>query len=136
MSAGFPEGINASRELTPIPVTVGAQNLRVERLRPLVHEIANRDLVYRTESGAYLLHDDVQALLGELTSWNNSPVAQIFIGRPCQHCGAQGLTRLAGGLRTCEACREVSGASVPPVLPTPVGRRWHRSHPLGHKRAG
>ena len=47
----------------PVTVGTGSDPMRLDRLAPLIHQLLAWDLIYRTESGAFLLRDDVQERL-------------------------------------------------------------------------
>jgi hypothetical protein len=89
---------------------------RLDQLSPLIHELLSWDLVVRTEAGEFVLTDDVQVRLAELSSRQAHPSTAIYVGRSCQRCGTTGITRLVEDVRLCPAC-----ARAPePVVETPV----------------
>lgn len=102
---------------------------RMEHIAPLVHELITWDLVYRTESGAFVLRDDVQRRLQEASARLAKSTPEVYVGRPCQRCGAHGVTRLVGEVRLCESCNRTSvvGDAVPQGRPSRRGRHDGRS---------
>jgi ribosomal protein L37AE/L43A len=90
---------------------------RQERLAPLIHDLLSWDLVERTEGGTFVLRDDVQRQVKEAADRQSRPVAQVFVGRPCQRCGAAGVTRMVDGVRTCPACSRSAPAAPAPADP-------------------
>jgi len=116
-----------------VSMSVEPPNRRLERLAPLIHELVSRDLVYRDDGGGFVLREDVQQRLGELST-TPPPVPQVYIGRKCQVCGLARVTRLVEGTRTCDVCRGTTSAApttssmVPPAEHRERGRRsgWHR----------
>jgi hypothetical protein len=107
---------------------------RLDRMGPLVHELIAWDLVVRTESGTFVLSDDVQRRLQETSArqWTSTP--EVYVGRTCHRCGASGVTRMVGEARLCDAC---SRASVAEVEPEHRPSRRHGRHDgrswWGHK---
>jgi hypothetical protein len=79
---------------------------RLDRLSPLLHDLITWDLVYRTESGSFLLREDVQRWLEEAAARRTRSAPEVYVGRPCQRCGACGVTRMVEGVRLCDACRQ------------------------------
>lgn len=110
---------------------------RMDRMAPLVHELIAWDLVTRTESGSFVLRDDVQRRLQEASArqWTSTP--EVFVGRPCQRCGTTGVTRMVGEARLCDECSRASVAEAEPERRRPSrrhgrhdGRSW-RGHKAG-----
>jgi len=84
---------------------------RLEPFSPLLHDLITWDLVYRGESGSFTLRDDVQRWLEEVSARQSaSTPPEVYVGRPCQRCGAIGVTRMIAGVRVCDACSQ-----APPV---------------------
>jgi hypothetical protein len=82
---------------------------RLERLSPLLRDLITWDLVYRSESGTFLLREDVQQWLeGAVARHARSTAPEVYVGRPCQRCGASGLTRMVDGVRVCASCSQVA----------------------------
>ncbi len=103
---------------------------RLDQLSPLIHELIAWELVYRDESGEFVLHRDVQERLREVSDLRTQSIAQVYVGRQCERCGVVGVTRLIDGARICAACsRAAKEADVEPVVEKPATRsrsRWHR----------
>jgi len=51
---------------------------RLERLAPLVHDLIAWDLVYKSESGTFLLRDDVQTRLREISVQTQSTAPRVY----------------------------------------------------------
>jgi ribosomal protein L37AE/L43A len=102
---------------------------RLDQLAPLIHELIAWELVYRDSSGTFVLHEDVQRRLSEVTALRPQSIAQVYVGRQCEHCGVVGVTRLIDGLRTCASCsRAAKESDAEPVSEKPAPRhrsRWH-----------
>jgi hypothetical protein len=80
------------------------------RLRPLMHELMDCQLVERFAPGVWMLKGDVQGLLeDEYRGAHESRGNRIFIGLRCELCGVRAITSLVDGRRTCSACTQVSG---------------------------
>ena len=111
-------------------VTTVDPHRRLDQLAPLIHELIAWELVYRDNSGNFVLHEDVQRRLLEVTALRPQSIAQVYVGRQCEHCGVGGVTRLIDGLRTCASCsRAVKESDAEPASEMPVVRhrsRWHR----------
>jgi hypothetical protein len=120
----------------PAPSTDEDRTRRLDQLSPLLHDLLAWELVTRTETGAFVLRADVQQRLAEASSRQAHPSTAIYVGRPCAHCGATGVTRLVDGLRSCPSCAQVprppeeapTELAVPTELPgtaevQPTGRR-------------
>ena len=106
---------------------------RAQRLGPLVHELLSWDLVRRTDSGDFELCEDVQQRLRAAARSHPSSRPSVFVGRPCEACGATGqLTRKIQSVRLCPACQAAETAPVPfpgpeaTALPHPGLRGWRR----------
>jgi ribosomal protein L37AE/L43A len=116
-------------EVVEVATTVDPHR-RLDQLAPLIHELIAWELVYRDNSGKFVLHEDVQRRLSEVTALRPQSIAQVYVGRQCEHCGVVGVTRLIDGLRTCASCsRAVKESDAEPVFEKPVVRhrsRWHR----------
>ncbi len=132
MALEVPERPEAIRE-GPVAAPASESARRLDRLAPLIHELVAWDLVYRTDAGEFVLHDDVQHRLAELTALRHQPAAQLYIGRLCQRCGTVGVTRLLDGVHVCSACSLAERAEPAlPVEPDPsptrpeTRSRWHR----------
>jgi len=111
--------------LAPPPAALVARAVsdpgrRLDQIAPLIHELVAWDLVRRTESGAFVLKDDIQQRLQELAALQPTAVAQVFVGRPCQRCGAVGVTRLVDGARICAECQAVPESAPEPVEAPPA----------------
>ena len=116
----------------------GEQLRRLDRLAPLLHELLDWDLVRPTDTGAFELRADVQERLRQLTAARPLLEAQVYVGRPCRHCGRVAVTRLVDGVRMCTPCRETAAAGpdaaevdTVSVPPTGRGLKYRR-----HRRAG
>ncbi len=118
-----------------IPVATGVEDpsRRLGRIAPLIHELVAWDLVYRSEGGAFLLRDDVQQRLYEMSAVAAAPTAQVFVGRKCEVCGLVRVTRIVDGSRVCGVCSKP--AVTPPAMPLEQSEgggqrgtrsRWHR----------
>lgn len=87
---------------------VAQTDRRLDRLGPLVHELIAWDLVYRNESGIFVLRDDVQQRLQDASARQRTARPEVYVGRPCQRCGSTGVTRMVEDARLCETCSQVS----------------------------
>ena len=103
---------------------------RLDQLSPLIHELIAWEIVYRDDSGNFVLHDDVQQRLREVSALRSHSIAQVYVGRQCERCGVVGVTRLIDGERICASCsRSAKETDVEPATEKPPrhGRsRWHR----------
>ncbi len=108
---------------------------RLDRLAPLLHELLAWDLVRQTESGTFVIPDEVQERLSHLTSLQSGTIAQVYVGRKCGRCGSIRVTRMVDGVRLCSTCS--SELASPSIITEPEvaggkgkshqGRsRWHR----------
>ena len=99
---------------------------RLDRLGPLLRELIAWDLVYETESGGFLLREDVQRRLAEASARHaRSATPEVYVGRTCQRCGATGVTRIVGGVRLCTPCSEAPPADESTAV-APAPRRHGR----------
>ncbi len=108
----------------------------LDRLSPLIHDLLTWDLVYRTDSGAFVLREDVQRRLAEASARQARSVPGVFVGRPCRRCGQCGVTRMVDGVRLCDACRHAATASEPTLVDPGGSRRRGHHDPRswrGHK---
>jgi ribosomal protein L37AE/L43A len=117
-------------EVIEVATTVGARR-RLDQLAPLIHEILAWELVYRDASGTFVLHDDVQRRLSEVTALRPQSIAQVYVGRQCERCGVVGVTRLIDGARICASCSRVAKeVDAEPTSEKPAAARtrsrWHR----------
>ena len=139
-----PAADHEERSSLPVSVGIGDPGRRLERLAPLLHELVTWDLIYRSEAGTFLLRDDVQQRLEEMSAIPQPATAQVYVGRKCEVCGLVRVTRLVNGSRTCTACSGSTGAA-PPSIPgagsdrhgqSGVHFRWHRKAvlPTRHPR--
>jgi hypothetical protein len=122
-------------EPTTIAVPIGFdQAQRLDRLAPLIHQLLAWDLVTRSESGNYVLQDDVQERLQAISAVPVPATAQVYLGRKCEACGLVRATRMVDGVRVCGPCRVAASEVVPPTpddVPVRPGHhgirsRWHR----------
>ena len=67
-------------------------------------ELIAHDLVHRSDEGMFLIRDDVQAHLEEISDTRLVSEPQVYINRSCSQCGRRAVTRLADGLQLCETC--------------------------------
>ena len=120
-----------SAAAVPGPSKVGTRG-RIEHMAPLVHELIAWDLVVRSDSGEFVLLDDVQQKLGEALARAGS-TPDVFVGRPCEGCNTVTVTQLVDGSRVCGPCRqsalttEIQSPSIPsPRHSRPGLRKWRR----------
>jgi hypothetical protein len=122
-------------EPTTIPVPIGFDHAqRLDRLAPLIHQLLAWDLVTRSESGTYVLQDDVQERLQAISAVPVPVTAQVYLGRKCETCGLVRATRMVDGARVCGPCRVAASEAISPapdgdpVRPEHHGirSRWHR----------
>ena len=121
-------------EPTTIPVPIGFDHAqRLDRLAPLIHQLLAWDIVTRSDSGSYVLQDDVQERLQAIAAV--PATAQVYLGRKCETCGLVRATRMVDGARVCGPCSlaaaEAATSPAPdddPVRPEHHGirSRWHR----------
>jgi ribosomal protein L37AE/L43A len=114
----------------PVMVGSGDREMRLLRLGPLISELIAHDLVTRSQSGRFVLRDDLQGHLEEAVTKRDRTVAQVYIGRSCATCGTMAPTRLHSGVRQCGPCRQVLDNPTPTVtyrVPPDVER--HRTRP-------
>lgn len=107
---------------------------RLDRMGSLVHELIAWDLVYRSESGAFVLRDDVQQRLEEASArqWTAQP--EVYVGRPCQRCGSTGVTKMVEDVRLCETCSVTVTSAV--VVTDPDEVRRSKRHGWWGRKAG
>jgi hypothetical protein len=114
---------------TPLVVRPVDNGRRLDALAPLIHQLITWEIVQQTESGTFVLQDDVQQRLRELSAAQAHSTAAVYVGRMCQRCGVVGVTRLVDGELLCSPC------NVPELIDTPVEQpvevshrrsRWHR----------
>jgi ribosomal protein L37AE/L43A len=103
---------------------------RLDQLSPLIHELIAWEMVYRDESGEFVLYEDVQHRLHEVAAQRPQSIAEVYVGRQCERCGVVSVTRLIDGLRICASCsRTAKDADIEPISEKPAVRtrsRWHR----------
>lgn len=135
VNAVSPTGDPAEPTSIPVPIGVGRASQRLDRLAPLMHQLLAWDLIYLSEAGVFLLRDDVQQRLKEMTALPAPPTAQVYLGRKCESCGSVGVTRLVGGSRICERCRTAPTVTTSPgegtapdgLVRRGIRTRWHRT---------
>ncbi|MGA3147494.1 MAG: hypothetical protein ABSF33_08455 [Acidimicrobiales bacterium] len=122
-------------EPTTITVPIGFEHAqRLDRLAPLIHQLLAWDLVTRSESGAYVLQDDVQERLQAMSAVPAPVTAQVYLGRKCETCGLVRATRMVEGARVCGPCSVAASEAVAPAPDAGPDRpehhgiraRWHR----------
>lgn len=116
----------------PSPLTVTTSSMgdgrrRTDRLAPLVHELLSWDFVRLTEDGTFELCEDVQQRLRRAATVHHASAPSVFVGRPCEACGAVGrLTRLIEGRRLCASCQSPDARTPVAVeQPAPAERHGH-----------
>jgi len=117
----------------------GQASRRLEPFSPLLHDLITWDLVCRGESGRFVLRDDVQQWLEEVSARQAaSAPPEVYVGRPCQRCGTIGVTRMVTGMRVCDACSRVpAGDEVEHSGKSASKRnRHHETRPWRARRAG
>ena len=131
-----PSGDPAEPTIVPVALGTASPSQRLDRLSPLIHQLLAWDLIYRSESGAYLLRDDVQERLQAMVPATASPTAEVYLGRKCESCGLIRATRLVDGSRVCELCR-LSAATPPSEVPDvgPVDPDHHGTRSRWHRKA-
>ena len=111
---------------------------RLDRLAPLLHELLAWDLVRQTESGAFVIPDEVQQRLSHLTSLQSGSIAQVYVGRQCGRCGSIRVTRMVEGVRLCSTCS--SELATPSIVAEPDAttgdRKAHHGRSRWHRKAG
>lgn len=123
----------------PVAVISAADSARrLDRLAPLLHELLAWDLVRQTESGAFVIPDEVQERLSHLTSLQAGSIAQVYVGRKCGGCGSIRVTRMVEGVRLCSACstERASPSIVAEPEATAGGRKGHHGRSRWHRKAG
>ncbi len=107
-----PNGLSDDENARGTPAArVDGSDWGVERLAWFIHELLSRDLVRLSETGSFVLREDVQRRLHELTEGPPARAPQVFIGRKCETCGLVRLTRLVNGVRTCSECNRPLAAA-------------------------
>jgi ribosomal protein L37AE/L43A len=107
---------DSGRAAAAAAMEADAYDRGLQGLVPLIHELLTRDLVHQSETGSFVLRDDVQQRLRELSEAPVASAPQVFIGRKCETCGLIRVTRLVNGLRMCGDCNGLlSAGSAPPV---------------------
>lgn len=97
---------------------------RLDRLSPLLHDLLAWDLVYRNESGEFVLRPDVQRRLVQTAAKAPRFAAEVYVGRHCDRCGVIGITRLIGGVRLCAPCAAyLQSPDTEPAAPAEAKRR-------------
>jgi ribosomal protein L37AE/L43A len=106
---------------------------RLDRLSPLIHDLLTWDLVHRTDSGAFVLREDVQRRLAEASARQAHSAPEVYVGRPCRRCGRCGVTRMVDGVRLCDPCSHAAAADEPVLVDPQAARRHHawRNHKAG-----
>ena len=99
---------------TPV-VEAKAVDQGLQGLAPLLHELLSRELVRQSETGSFVLRDDVQQRLRELSDAPVASARQVFIGRKCETCSLIRVTRLINGLRICSDCDWIAECRIRPL---------------------
>ena len=112
----------------PVAVRPVDHARRLDAIAPLIHQLITWDIVYRTESGTFVLQDDVQERLQELSASQPHSTAAVYVGRMCQRCGIVGVTRLVEGELLCSACTvpTIESSDETPAEVSHRRSRWHR----------
>jgi hypothetical protein len=123
----------------PVAVISAADSARrLDRLAPLLHELLAWDLVRQTESGSFVIPDEVQERLSHLTSLQSGTIAQVYVGRKCGRCGSIRVTRMVDGVRLCSTCS--SELASPSITEKPEAsgrdRKGHHGWSRWHRKAG
>jgi hypothetical protein len=100
-------GGNAAETRAAVPPSL---DQRLQGFASLIHELLSRDLVQESGTGVFVLREDVQDRLRELSEAPARSTPRVFIGRKCESCGLIRVTRLVSGLRMCSDCRILLGA--------------------------
>ncbi len=108
---------------------------RLDQLVPLLHELVAWDLVQRTDSGGFVLRDDVQERLAVLSSERPTRSAQVYIGRKCERCERVTLTRMVDGNRICSSCSRVPVTDPEAEGADPEALKTSRGFFHRHRRA-
>ncbi len=133
VQAVTPTGDPAEPTTTNVPI--GFEHAqRLDRLAPLIHQLLAWDLVTRSESGTYVLQDDVQERLQAMSAVPTPVTAQVYLGRKCETCGLVRATRMVDGARVCGPCSKAASETVVPAPDASPDRpehhgirsRWHR----------
>jgi len=105
---------------------------QLDRLAPLLHELVIWDLVHRADDGTFVLRDDVQERLAQLSTVRPARSAQVYIGRKCERCARVTLTRMVEGSRICSTCSRASltegDAATDGTPTTKAGRGFFHRH--------
>jgi hypothetical protein len=110
---------------------------RLDRLSPILHDLLAWDLVFRTESGSFVLRDDVQRWLAEALVRQSRSAPEVYVGRPCQRCGSCGVTRMVGEVRLCDPCSQMPAIQPTDELETKTHkRRGHHDVRWWGRKAG
>jgi hypothetical protein len=113
----------------PLVVRPVDNGRRLDAVASLIHQLITWDIVTLTDSGTFVLQDDVQQRLQEISAAQPHSTAAVYVGRMCQRCGRVGVTRLVDGELLCSPCNapELVETPVEPPSDTPHRRsRWHR----------
>jgi ribosomal protein L37AE/L43A len=129
-----PTGDPAEPTTVHVSTGMGRASQRLDRLAPLIHQLLAWDLITPSDTGEFVLRDDVQQRLRTMTERPNPPTAQVYLGRKCESCGATGVTRMVGGARICERCAtsptagasSAGGGGSEGVGHQGIRTRWHR----------
>ena len=128
-----PTGSQEERYAVAVAVGVDDTGRRLERLAPLVHDLIAWELVYRSDAGTFVLREDVQQRLDEMSAVS-PPTAQVYVGRKCEDCGLVGVTRLVDGSRICATCSGSTSAAPRPLPPVPTAASGGRGQQEAHSR--
>ncbi len=113
----------------PLAVRPVENARRLDALAPLIHQLITWEIVTQTESGTFVLQDDVQQRLQELSAAQSHSTAAVYVGRMCGRCGVVGVTRLIDGELLCSSCNVptiVEASTEPPAATSHRRSRWHR----------
>jgi hypothetical protein len=116
----------------PLVVRPVENGRRLDALAPLIHQLITWDIVTLTDSGTFVLQDDVQQRLQEISAAQPHSTAAVYVGRMCQRCGVVGVTRLVDDELLCSSC------NVPELVETPAEPSTESSHRRSrwHRKAG
>ncbi len=113
----------------PLVVRPVESGRRLDAVAPLIHQLITWDIVTLTDSGTFVLQDDVQQRLQEISAAQPHSTAAVYVGRMCQRCGRIGVTRLVDGELLCSSCNApelVETPAEPPSGSSHRRSRWHR----------
>jgi len=113
----------------PLVVRPVESGRRLDAVAPLIHQLITWDIVTLTDSGTFVLQDDVQQRLQEISAAQPHSTAAVYVGRMCQRCGRIGVTRLVDGELLCSSCNApelVETPAEPPAESSHRRSRWHR----------